>query len=146
MTTFREFVKKTFGLLSYGAHHTDHSCACILEAVSQYKGLEWTDAPFKLDFPDLRDFNDADWPSDEERTEAMFLLYDRLHDWCEWTEEKQLEYCDQVAAKSNWGRLFYSDQADVRLKQLSLYGYGLPVEQLQNFLRCWLNVEEIYND
>lgn len=137
--TFREYVKKTFGLLTYGAHSCQDEEACLLEAISQYKGLKKTDVPWRVEFPDLRDFNDADWPTDEERTEAMFLLYDRLHDWVNWTEEKRLEYCDQVAAKSHWGRIFYSDQADVRLKQLNLYGYELPGGQLQNFLRCWLD-------
>lgn len=96
---FEEFVRSRFAVLSRGKH-TNKGGACVLEAVSAWRGVDWTDSPDMLDLPDLRPLNDAPWSDDVARTEAMIRLFESVRDWAEWSGERRLRFAERVITRT----------------------------------------------
>ncbi|MEM3169938.1 MAG: hypothetical protein QW838_04120 [Candidatus Nitrosotenuis sp.] len=101
MTTqsFGEFVRERYGVLSAGKH-TDTDKACVLEAASAWRRVDWTDNPDMLDLPDLRPLNDAPWRDDEARTEAMIRLFESVRDWASWPGKRRLRFAERVITRT----------------------------------------------
>lgn len=89
-----------FGGLSSGSHSVDSGFCCVLEAVSVCDDVPWTDSPDKLDRPDIRPLNDADWSSDALRTEQMLRLAPLLAAWPQWNEPRRLAYAGRVTFRT----------------------------------------------
>jgi hypothetical protein len=87
------------GVLTSGSHEPDGH-ACLLEAVSIARGLDWTDDPSIVRMPDLRGLNDAPWSSDEVRTKHLLPVGVALYDWAEWSEERRQEFAKRVAEQT----------------------------------------------
>jgi hypothetical protein len=87
------------GVLTKGSHAPDGH-ACLLEAVSIARGLDWTDDPSIVRMPDLRGLNDAPWSSDEVRTMHLLPVGVALYDWAEWPEERRQEFAKRVAEQT----------------------------------------------
>ncbi|MEM3169940.1 MAG: hypothetical protein QW838_04130 [Candidatus Nitrosotenuis sp.] len=103
MTTsgeFEAYVRGRFGALSAGKHAPDEGAACVLEAVSAWLGLEWTDDPDTLGLPDIRPLNDASWSSAEARTGAMTRLIAAIWDFREWPRARRAHMARRVALRT----------------------------------------------
>jgi hypothetical protein len=87
------------GVLTKGSHAPDGH-ACLLEAVSIARGLDWTDEPSIVRMPDLRGLNDAPWSSDEVRTKHLLPVGVALYDWAEWSAERRQEFAKRVAEQT----------------------------------------------
>jgi hypothetical protein len=77
------------GLLASGAHRPDDDSACLLEAASVARGVEWTDGNAS-GLPDIRPLNDSSfWRDDQHRTEAMLAIGVAWWGWPDWSEAKR---------------------------------------------------------
>ena len=90
MPMLEEFVATHYpGGLSAGNHSPNPDGeACVLEAVSQWLDLDWTDDPATLRMFDLRPLNDID-VSAEVRTPAMCRLAELYAGSLDWPVERQ---------------------------------------------------------
>jgi hypothetical protein len=98
--TLREVIARHGDVLDRGKHDpSDGGPCCILEAVSECRGLEWTDDPEAVGWPDVRHLNDA-YRDPERRTVAMLRLADAgLGDWGAWPEERRAAYVQRVVLR-----------------------------------------------
>src|SRR5690606_6015529 len=102
MTISTSDIRKTIedrfgGVVTFGAHAKDGCSACILEALSVCKGIEWTDSPKILGVPDIRPINDAPWSSDAIRTEHMLRLLEAVLPWERWSTKQRQVFAEQLA-------------------------------------------------
>lgn len=84
------------GVISSGAHAPEASSACILEVISQARGVVWSDSPQTLDMPDVRLINDA-FRTDGARTLAAVRLGVALWDYPEWDAPRRIRFVTAVA-------------------------------------------------
>ena len=87
MTLNEYIVEHFYGRLEAGKHQPDGK-ACILEAVSAWKNMSWTDNPEVLNTWDLRPLNDIAVPSDL-RTHWMPQVYAAYADCRNWPVDRK---------------------------------------------------------
>jgi len=63
------------GVLKPGRHNSPAMGCCLHELASVCLDIDWTDDPDEIRCIDLRPLNDADWSTDELRTEWMLIVY-----------------------------------------------------------------------
>lgn len=85
------------GRLYVGSHHED-GMACINEACRAAAGLPWGDEP--IDMPDLRPFNDGDWPTEEARAAAMLKLAMAYIGWDSWPAARKSACVSAIALRT----------------------------------------------
>ena len=103
MTTkqpFGDYVAARFGGLLSGGLHPPGEDACALEAVSQWRGLVWTDDPRHVGLPDIRSLNDGLWTSDAKRTQAMIPLVEALSGYREWTRARKTAFRKRIGLET----------------------------------------------
>ncbi|MEK9735751.1 MAG: hypothetical protein VW239_00345, partial [Candidatus Nanopelagicales bacterium] len=83
-----------------GGQHEENGQACLLEAVSVVRGVAWTDDPATLNFPDLRNLNDAYDKYDAQRTAALVPLGEALIDLPDWSEERRSAWAKAITLRA----------------------------------------------
>lgn len=89
MNNLSEYVNQRFGGLLKPGSHEPNGNACGLEALSQFKGIEWTDNPEKVQCFDIRAINDAPWSSNNQRTNSMLPLLEVIDESLNWSNYKK---------------------------------------------------------
>jgi hypothetical protein len=84
------------GVLRSGSHTAGGREFCALEFKSQVDGIPWTDNPVKTGMPDLRPLNDASWPSDKARTEALLPVLAALWNYASWSDARKARWLEIV--------------------------------------------------
>lgn len=99
-SSLREIVADRFrGRLKNG-EHSENGSACIMEASSVARGIDWTDDPVSIGLPDLRPLNDAHWPSEEARARELITVAEALWDWAEWPADRRAAYAERVVLRT----------------------------------------------
>lgn len=94
-SAFEKVLHDKFGKILSPYSHAPHlRMACALECAHATVGDEWSDAPGK--WPDVSFLNDADWISDDDRTEHMTRLMRAYWHWSEWTPERQAAVMERL--------------------------------------------------
>lgn len=84
------------GVISVGSHEEDGVC-CVLELLSVYRGIEWTDQPSQTRCFDIRPLNDhVQWTDDGMRTTYMLSLVQQLDGSLDWPFAKKKDFCWRV--------------------------------------------------
>lgn len=83
--------------LTEGGHDSPECGACILEVCSLAMGVEWTDDPERLNLPDIRPLNDAEWSSDTLRTQHLTRVGVAVWAWRTATEGKKATFTRRLA-------------------------------------------------
>jgi len=104
MTTIEELqsiLDADFGGVLRACKHSpgDGEC-CINELVSIYLDDNWTDNPYKIRCIDLRPLNDAEWSTDELRTEWMLKVYSVWEHSLDWPEDVLLRRVQRLVIET----------------------------------------------
>ena len=100
MSELAEYINEHFGgTLKFGSHEPNGE-ACALEALSQFKGLNWSDQPNYMRCFDFRPLNDAAWSSDAKRTAAIVPLMEALDGSLDWPHHQRQAFVQLLAIET----------------------------------------------
>lgn len=92
-------VRERFGGRLSACAHEPNGCACVLEAASCVRGVNWCDDPEAVGLPDMRPINDA-FRDDETRTRCMLPVAIALWDWPQWSDDRRVAWVRAVVLRT----------------------------------------------
>lgn len=130
--TFGLFVKRRLngGVLRRGPHEPNGD-ACALEARSQALGIDWTDSPVLVDFPDIRPINDAAWDNDNQRTAHMVPVMEALWNWPSWNIARRITFVERLVKRIN------EEMPRSKLRHLASNSVYTCEIELRDYAKMW---------